>query len=77
MAVALSVSSVSSSWPLNTNQRACAVTKRDAWNNRSEVEISDLRVPVLGRQQLLANKRATGRPKDLADASWLEEKPPP
>jgi hypothetical protein len=29
-------------------------------------------VPVLGREDLLANKRATARPQDLADVAWLE-----
>jgi hypothetical protein len=31
-----------------------------------------MRVPVLGCAHLIRNKRAAGRPKDLADASWLE-----
>jgi hypothetical protein len=30
-------------------------------------------VPVIGREDLLRNKRATGRKKDLLDAAWLEE----
>ena len=37
------------------------------------VQIEDRRFPVLGRTELLINKRATGRPQDLADAAWLEE----
>ncbi len=44
-----------------------------AWNNRVMVRIGDLNVPVLGRAELLINKRATGRPKDLADVAMLEE----
>ena len=43
-----------------------------AWANRTSVQMNDLIVPVLGRQDLLANKRATGRPKDLADAELLD-----
>lgn len=35
-------------------------------------EIDGLAVPVLGRSALLANKLAAGRPKDLADAAWLQ-----
>ena len=38
------------------------------------VTIDDLVVPVLGRAQLLANKLASGRPKDLVDAEMLREK---
>jgi hypothetical protein len=44
----------------------------DAWPNRKSVQIGDLTVPVLGREDLLKNKRASGRPKDLADVAWLE-----
>jgi hypothetical protein len=29
-------------------------------------------IPVLGRSHLIANKRAVGRPQDLADAARLE-----
>ncbi len=43
-----------------------------AWPEREEVEVAGLKVPVIGRRHLLQNKRATGRPKDLADALWLE-----
>lgn len=32
-----------------------------------------MRVPFLSRKHLLTNKRATGRPKDLADVAWIEE----
>ena len=43
-----------------------------AWPERREVDVAGLKVPVIGRRHLLQNKRATGRPKDLADAAWLE-----
>lgn len=36
-------------------------------------EIDGLVLPVLGRSQLLANKLASGRPKDLVDAELLRE----
>lgn len=45
----------------------------EAWSGRIEVALGDLVVPVLGREQLLTNKRATGRARDLADVAWLEE----
>ncbi len=48
------------------------LTFEGAWKNRITVEIEDLGVPVLGRADLLINKRAAGRPKDLADVVWLE-----
>ncbi len=34
-------------------------------------EIEGIRLPVLGRRHLVANKLAAGRPKDLADAELL------
>lgn len=48
-----------------------AVEFEEAWPSREEVEVAGLKVPVIGRRHLLQNKRATGRPKDLADAAWL------
>jgi len=49
-----------------------AVEFEEAWPARIAVEIDGLHVPVLGREHLLRNKRATGRAKDAVDASWLE-----
>ena len=49
-----------------------AVEFEEAWQEREEVEVVGLKVPVVGRRHLLRNKRATGRPKDEADALWLE-----
>ncbi len=49
-----------------------AVEFDEAWLEREEVEVGGLKVPVVGRRHLLRNKRATGRPKDEADAVWLE-----
>jgi hypothetical protein len=45
----------------------------NAAKNCDTKEISGLSVPVLSRNDLLVNKRASGRPKDLADAAWLEQ----
>jgi hypothetical protein len=47
-----------------------------AWSNRIRVPLAGLEVPVLGRQDLVTNKRAAGRPKDLADLAWLEADEP-
>ncbi len=48
------------------------VTFAEAWANRIELTISGLRVVVLGRAELIRNKRAVGRPQDLADVARLE-----
>lgn len=42
-----------------------------AWARRLELEIGDLRVGTLGREDFIANKRASGRPKDLLDLELL------
>lgn len=43
-----------------------------AWPDRSQARIDGLAVPVIGRDALLANKRALGRTRDLADIELLE-----
>jgi hypothetical protein len=45
----------------------------EAWPHRTQTQIDGISVPVIGRTELLKNKRATGRPKDLADVAWLEQ----
>lgn len=49
------------------------VTFDDAWANRVLVDVEDLEVPVLGRSDLVRNKRAVGRTRDLADIEELGE----
>jgi hypothetical protein len=44
-----------------------------AWPERLTVPLSDLEVPVISREFLIRNKRACGRPQDLADLAWLEQ----
>ena len=50
-----------------------AVDFDDAWANRVQAPIQGMTVPVLGRGELVRNKRSTGRPKDAADVALLEE----
>jgi len=45
----------------------------EAWGGRGTVPIGDLTVPGLGREALIANKRAVGRLQDLADLEALGE----
>jgi hypothetical protein len=44
----------------------------DAWSRRVIAELGPIRAPVLGLSDLVTNKRAAGRPKDLVDLAWLE-----
>jgi len=41
------------------------------WANRLVVDVDGMNVPFIGRDDLLKNKRATGRPKDLLDVERL------
>jgi hypothetical protein len=38
-------------------------------------ELEGRMIPYISRRALLKNKRAAGRPKDLADVDWLERHP--
>jgi hypothetical protein len=49
-----------------------AVDFDEAWAERLVSRIDELEVPVLSRRHLLRNKRAVGRPQDLADVAALE-----
>jgi hypothetical protein len=48
-----------------------AVDFDKAYHNCILVELDGLNISVIGRQDLLTNKRATARPKDRIDADWL------
>ncbi len=43
-----------------------------AWKRRVHGALDGVRVPVLSVRDLLANKRAVGRPQDLVDVAQLE-----
>lgn len=43
-----------------------------AWRNRVETQLEGRPLHVLGREDLIANKRAVGRLRDLADIEDLE-----
>ena len=47
-----------------------------AWKNRLRTAFSDVPVDVLSREDLITNKRASGRTQDLADVEWLDRNPP-
>ena len=49
------------------------ITFEQAWPNRIEADFAPgVRCPVIGRDDLITNKRAAGRPQDLADVAALE-----
>ncbi len=50
------------------------VAFEDAWPRRVLADIGSTQAPVLSLVDLAANKRAAGRPKDLVDLAWIEQK---
>lgn len=46
-----------------------------AFQNRDCVEVEEVSIPLISRNDLIRNKRSTGRPKDLLDADLLSECP--
>ncbi len=42
-----------------------------AWARHIEVILDGVKVPFIGREDLIINKRATGRPQDIADVLRL------
>lgn len=46
----------------------------DAWTERAQVTYGDVRCPVIGREALMRNKAALGRPKDLLDLDLLRRR---
>lgn len=56
--------------------RISGVEFAPAWERRTEADFEGVRIPVIGREDFLANKRALGRTKDLADAERLDPPKP-
>ena len=48
------------------------VTFDEAWPNRVTVQRGDLHYAVIGKEDLIRNKLATARPKDLLDVENLQ-----
>ncbi len=48
------------------------VDSETAWRRRVKASLDGLDVAIIAREDLIANKRATGRTQDLADAEYLE-----
>jgi hypothetical protein len=49
------------------------VSFQDAWAGREVARLGPIEVPFLGPRELVINKAASGRPKDLLDLALLEE----
>lgn len=51
------------------------MTFDQVWSNRVEMQIDGIRIPFISKQDLMENKRQTGRLRDLADVEELERLP--
>ena len=50
------------------------VNFEEAWERRLEVQFDEVSVPFISKQDLIATKRAAGRPQDLLDIELLENR---
>lgn len=57
--------------------RLTGVESQRVFAGATSVEVDGITIPVIGLADLILNKRATGRPQDLVDASRLEGAPAP
>lgn len=60
-------------WRIDILTGIDGVTFAQAWQGRDEVDFYGLCLPIIGKAELLINKRASGRKKDLVDVALLEE----
>ncbi len=48
---------------------------KDAYLDKEEIEIEKLKIPFLSKENIIKNKKATGREKDKLDIKYLQENP--
>ena len=58
---------------IDVQVRTPGVTFADAWERKVQREVAGIRYWLLSREDLIAAKRAAGRPKDLEDVRVLEQ----
>lgn len=49
------------------------VTWEEAWKSRIPVSLDGLEIAAIGKEELIRNKLATGRPQDFADVARLKK----
>ena len=54
-------------------QSVAGVDFASAYQNRIETEWEEVPISVIGLRDLIASKKAAGRPQDLGDAAQLEK----
>ncbi len=64
-------------WRIDILTKISGVTFQTAWKNRVRLRLSVGTINVISRQDLIRNKRASGRDKDLADLIALKSSSTP
>jgi hypothetical protein len=59
-------------WRIDVLTKISGVTFARAWRGRVETDFSPPPLFIIGRRELIANKRASGRDKDLRDVAVLQ-----
>lgn len=59
-------------WRIDVLTQIDGVTFPEVWRGRVEAAFVSASLPAIGLAELLRNKRAAGRPKDLSDVASLE-----
>lgn len=62
-------------WRIDILTGIDGVTFREVWATKVEAEFAAKPLYVIGREALIANKRASARDKDLLDVALLERSP--
>ena len=45
----------------------------EAYTSKESIDIEELKLPFISKENLIKNKKATGRDKDILDVKYLEE----
>jgi hypothetical protein len=52
---------------------ASGISFMDCYRRRNVISVEDIEISTISRDDLIRNKKASGRHRDLADAEGLEE----
>lgn len=58
-------------WRIDLNTELTGITFEEAWSGHGVAHAAGLDIPVIAREAMIRNKRATGRPKDRLDLLLL------
>ena len=53
--------------------QASGIDIKDCYKRKNDIKIEDLTISVISKEDLIINKKSSGRLQDLADAEYLEK----